>query len=66
VKRASQLWKKWLAILAGGAEVVISPEGMSEDIVAVRRPEEDLPIRGSLYPFVDRWAVQGPDGEQPE
>jgi hypothetical protein len=47
-------------ILAGGAEVVISPEGMSDDIVAVRRPEEDS------YLFVDRWAVQGPDGEPPE
>jgi hypothetical protein len=47
-------------ILAGGAEVVIVPKGVTEDIVAVRRPAD------SAFLFVDRWAVQGPDGEPPE
>ena len=41
-------------ILAGGAEVVIVPKGVMEDIVAVRRPAD------SAFLFVDRWTVQGP------
>jgi hypothetical protein len=33
---------------------------MNEDIAAVRRAAD------TAYLFVDRWAVQGPDGETPE
>jgi hypothetical protein len=47
-------------LLAKGTEVVISSKGMSEDIVAVRRPDE------TAYLYVDRWAVQGPGGEPSE
>jgi hypothetical protein len=45
-------------LLAKGTEVVIS--SMSEDIVAVRQPNE------TAYLYVDRWAVQGPGGEPSE
>ena len=45
-------------LLAKGTEVVIS--SMSEDIVAVRRPDE------TAYLYVDRWAVQGRGGEPSE
>jgi hypothetical protein len=47
-------------ILAGGTEVLVEPKGMTEDIIAVRRPDE------TAYLYVDRWAVQGPNGEPPE
>ena len=47
-------------ILSGGTEMVIAPKGMTEDIVAIRRAAD------TAYLFVDRWAIQGPDGDPPE